>query len=195
MDKCSAIKVEKILDLIKNRVCSLKAKYLRKGHYMGGYAEVIQLVLARDVETIIKQETDEINIISRLNNNLKKIELITYHNGRYRLSNNKRVKQYDKYFKLIDILHVIDEFQKTLNEEYSQENIAVENEYEEQTYSKSFSFKEKLKLSNSQENSWSECNTIETEDASKYIGYLRREYGGRFGTFPLCDDYGDESCP
>lgn len=41
---------------------------------------------------------------------------------------------------------------------------------------------------------WRDCNTIDRMDGSKYIGYTRREYeGSRFGSFPIHDDYSDES--
>jgi len=43
---------------------------------------------------------------------------------------------------------------------------------------------------------WHECNSSDRIDASKYWGYLAREYNGsRFGSYPMCDDYGDESSP
>jgi hypothetical protein len=41
---------------------------------------------------------------------------------------------------------------------------------------------------------WYECNTVDPIDGSKYLGFERREYeDSRFGSFPLHDDYGDES--
>ncbi len=41
---------------------------------------------------------------------------------------------------------------------------------------------------------WYECNNVDSRDGSKYLGYLRREYeNSQFGSFPLHDDYGDES--
>jgi len=41
---------------------------------------------------------------------------------------------------------------------------------------------------------WYECNTVDRMDGSKYIGYHRREYeSNRFGSFPIHDDYSDES--
>jgi hypothetical protein len=41
---------------------------------------------------------------------------------------------------------------------------------------------------------WYDCNTIDREDASKYIGYHRREYeDSRFGSFPIHDGYDEES--
>jgi hypothetical protein len=33
----------------------------------------------------------------------------------------------------------------------------------------------------------------ETRDGSKGLGHMRREWNGQFGSFPLYDDYGDES--
>ena len=42
--------------------------------------------------------------------------------------------------------------------------------------------------------SWYDCNSVDPDDASKYIGYYQREYGGsRFGSFPIHDNYGEES--
>lgn len=42
--------------------------------------------------------------------------------------------------------------------------------------------------------SWEELNTYETRFGEKYIGYLRREYdNSRFGSYPLHDDYSEES--
>ncbi|MGB5959837.1 MAG: hypothetical protein WBG73_04185 [Coleofasciculaceae cyanobacterium] len=41
-----------------------------------------------------------------------------------------------------------------------------------------------------------ECNSWDYDDANKYCGYLAREYNGsRFGSYPLCDDYGEDSHP
>jgi hypothetical protein len=41
---------------------------------------------------------------------------------------------------------------------------------------------------------WYDCNSVDRRDGSKYIGYTRREYeDSRFGSFPIHDDYGDES--
>jgi hypothetical protein len=41
-----------------------------------------------------------------------------------------------------------------------------------------------------------ECNSWDYDDATKYGGYLAREYNGsRFGSYPLCDDYGEDSHP
>ena len=41
---------------------------------------------------------------------------------------------------------------------------------------------------------WYDCNSVDPADASKYIGFYQREYGGsRFGSFPIHDDYGEES--
>lgn len=41
---------------------------------------------------------------------------------------------------------------------------------------------------------WYGCNSIDRMGGSKYIGYYRREYeGSRFGSFPVHDDYGEES--
>lgn len=42
--------------------------------------------------------------------------------------------------------------------------------------------------------SWYDCNSVDPADASKYMGYYQREYGGsRFGSFPVHDDYGEDS--
>lgn len=42
--------------------------------------------------------------------------------------------------------------------------------------------------------SWYDCNSVDQMDGSKYLGYYRREYeGSRFGSFPLHDDYSEES--
>jgi hypothetical protein len=41
---------------------------------------------------------------------------------------------------------------------------------------------------------WYDCNSVDKRDGSKYIGYTRREYeNSRFGSFPIHDNYGDES--
>lgn len=41
---------------------------------------------------------------------------------------------------------------------------------------------------------WYECNSVDRMDGSKYIGYYRREYEDRqFGSFPVHDDYSEES--
>ncbi|MBD2637231.1 hypothetical protein H6G52_17815 [Limnothrix sp. FACHB-881] len=41
---------------------------------------------------------------------------------------------------------------------------------------------------------WYSCNSVDAMDGSKYIGYHRREYQqSRFGSFPVHDDYSDES--
>ncbi|PAX57190.1 hypothetical protein [Brunnivagina elsteri] len=41
---------------------------------------------------------------------------------------------------------------------------------------------------------WFDCNSVDRMDGSKYIGYTRREReDSRFGSFPVHDDYGDES--
>jgi hypothetical protein len=41
---------------------------------------------------------------------------------------------------------------------------------------------------------WYECNTVDPMDGSKYIGYTAREYeSSRYGSYPIHDDYGDES--
>jgi hypothetical protein len=41
---------------------------------------------------------------------------------------------------------------------------------------------------------WRSCNSVDQMDGSKYIGHRRREYQDqRFGSFPMHDDYGDES--
>lgn len=41
---------------------------------------------------------------------------------------------------------------------------------------------------------WYVCNSVDRMDGSKYIGYHRREYeDSRFGSFPVHDDYGEES--
>ena len=41
---------------------------------------------------------------------------------------------------------------------------------------------------------WYDCNTVDPIDGSKYLGFERREYeDSRFGSFPLHDDYGEES--
>ena len=42
---------------------------------------------------------------------------------------------------------------------------------------------------------WYACNSVDRIDGSKYVGYNRREYkDSRFGSFPIHDSYGDESC-
>jgi predicted GIY-YIG superfamily endonuclease len=42
--------------------------------------------------------------------------------------------------------------------------------------------------------SWYSLNSVDPIDGHKYIGYLGREYkDSRFGSYPLHDDYGDES--
>lgn len=47
---------------------------------------------------------------------------------------------------------------------------------------------------NHRDSDWYECNNVDPLDGSKYLGYLRREYeNSQFGSFPLHDDYGDES--
>lgn len=44
--------------------------------------------------------------------------------------------------------------------------------------------------------SWQEFNSYEARFGKKYIGYLRREYqNSRFGSYPLYDDYSEESDP
>ena len=41
---------------------------------------------------------------------------------------------------------------------------------------------------------WYACNSVDRMDGSKYIGYHRREYeDSRFGSFPVHDDYSEES--
>lgn len=41
---------------------------------------------------------------------------------------------------------------------------------------------------------WYDCNSVDSNDASKYIGFYQREYGGsRFGSYPIHDDYSEES--
>ena len=41
---------------------------------------------------------------------------------------------------------------------------------------------------------WYECNTVDSIDGSKYLGFERREYqDSRFGSFPLHDDYSEDS--
>lgn len=41
---------------------------------------------------------------------------------------------------------------------------------------------------------WYACNSVDRMDGSKYIGYYRREYeDSRFGSFPVHDDYSEES--
>lgn len=41
---------------------------------------------------------------------------------------------------------------------------------------------------------WYACNSVDLMDGSKYIGYHRREYeDSRFGSFPVHDDYSEES--
>lgn len=41
---------------------------------------------------------------------------------------------------------------------------------------------------------WYTCNSVDRMDGSKYIGYHRREYeDSRFGSFPVHDDYSEES--
>jgi len=41
---------------------------------------------------------------------------------------------------------------------------------------------------------WSELNGYETRFGKKYLGYLRREHeNSRFGSYPLHDDYSEES--
>jgi hypothetical protein len=44
------------------------------------------------------------------------------------------------------------------------------------------------------ESDFYDVNALEKMDGSKYIGYTRREYeGSRFGSFPIHDDYSEES--
>jgi len=43
---------------------------------------------------------------------------------------------------------------------------------------------------------WYACNSVDRMDGSKYIGYFRRERkDSRFGSFPIHDDYSEESSP
>lgn len=54
-----------------------------------------------------------------------------------------------------------------------------------------------IKGSNSERDiDWHECNSYETRFGKKYLGYLRREsQDSRFGSYPLHDDYSEESNP
>jgi len=50
------------------------------------------------------------------------------------------------------------------------------------------------KANDDRDSNWYECNNVDSIDGSKYLGYLRREYeNSQFGSYPLHDDYGDES--
>ncbi|HYW22202.1 MAG TPA: hypothetical protein VE956_23390 [Nodularia sp. (in: cyanobacteria)] len=43
---------------------------------------------------------------------------------------------------------------------------------------------------------WSEANSYDRHFGGKYLGYLRRECNGsRFGSYPLHDDYSEDSSP
>lgn len=56
--------------------------------------------------------------------------------------------------------------------------------------------KGKVKRDQKRQSTWDECNSYDRLDASRHIGYHRREYeDSQFGSYPMHDDYSEDSFP
>ncbi|WP_026736357.1 hypothetical protein [Fischerella sp. PCC 9605] len=99
-----------------------------------------------------------------------------------------------KYCKIIDFIDT----HKYSEEEYREKTIKLRKIFDElkSCLTGLQNFHEIQEYNSERNINWHECNSYETRFGKKYLGYLRRESKNRrFGSYPLHDDYSEESNP
>jgi|GEM_PF-3659510 len=162
------------------------------------YYEYIELTL---VEKVIDEITNQIspNILTEIKNILKNNISESYYFDKsepYYFDRFKKIVEKICFLNdLKELIHSLNTVDSSIKNQTNNLNTKVNNT-NLQTLSKSNPEIDRNNFYQTESrNQWYEANSVDYDDGGKYWGYGSREYGNRFGSYPMFDDYGDESSP